>query len=727
MFLRASAVLAIRHTKAVLVTALVVAAFGAFFGAGAASRYTLVGLEDPGAGSSQANKLVERATGNEPLPGFIALFPTDAKPQKKATNANSAEPEIEQLTIALKIHRIEKEIKADPQVGEVRSALETGPNFVSRNRALTYITVQFRSDSEHAHVEAAQNLARKLSRLPNVKVGGSDLVTSQANSIINEDLRRAEILALPLLLVLLLWFFRGLIAAALPLILGGSAIVLTQAGLRIATDFIAISALVLAIVAALGIGLAIDYSLLIVSRFREELTRSPADVPGALERTMTTAGRTVLFSSLTVTAAFASLLLLPQPFFYSMGVGGSLVTMLVCLAALTILPAMLAWLGPRVNALAPARLQRSARALARPDLNGGWYRFAQLVMRRPLPVALGAAALLIAIAASTLGAKLIMPSMSTMPEFTSVRQVSNALSTKFKLEPNRVTEIVTVDATSRQLTDYRHELAHVPGVANTFPPEHLKRHVALMYVSSSYDPSSTAAQELVERIRALPTPFEAKVTGFTATFVDLKASLTRHLPMAALFIVLTTLLSIFLLTGSVVLPIKTLLMSALTASAAVGVLVLIYQHGFLHGITGFTHVGAVEITQMVALIAIVFGISTDYGVFTIDRIREMHSGGSSNREAIALGLERTGRITTTAALLLCVAVGSLITSRIIGAQEVSLGITVAVLLDATVVRALLVPALMCMLGELNWWCPAPLRRIHARVWASVSPQTPPVD
>jgi RND superfamily putative drug exporter len=726
VFLRASAVLAVRHTKAILVTAAIIAAFGAFFGAGAASRYTLVGLEDPSTGSSQANKLIEHATGNEPLPGFIALFPTDAKPEKK-TSANSAEPEIEQLTIALKIHRIEKEIKADPQVGEVRSALETGPNFVSRNRALTYITVQFRSDSEHAHVEAAQHLARKLSRLPGVEIGGSDLVTSQANTIIGEDLQRAELLALPLLLLLLLWFFRGLIAAALPLILGGSAIVLTQAGLRIATDFIAISTLVLAIVAALGIGLAIDYSLLIVSRFREELALTPTDVPKALERTVTTAGRTVLFSSLTVTAAFASLLLLPQPFFYSMGIGGTLVTMLVCLAALTILPALLALLGPRVNALAPARLQRSARALARPDLRGRWYRFAQLVMRQPLPVAIGAAALLIAIATSALGARLIMPSMSTMPEFTSVRQVSDALSTKFKLEPDRVTEVVTVGATSHQLRSYRHELASVPGVADTFPPEYLKRHVALMYVSSSYDPSSAAAQKLVERIRTLPTPFEAKVTGFTATFVDLKASLERHLPMAALFITITTLLSIFLLTGSIVLPLKTLLMSTLTASAAVGVLVLVYQHGFLHSITGFTNVGAVEITQSIALVAIVFGISTDYGVFTIDRIREMHSRGSGNREAIALGLERTGRITTTAALLLCVAVGSLITSRILGAQEVSLGITVAVLLDATVVRALLVPALMCMLGELNWWCPAPLRRVHARMWASASSQAPPTD
>lgn len=720
VFLRALAVLAARHTKAILATAAAVAAIGALFGAGATSHYTLVGLEDQSSGSSQANQLVQRATGNEANPGFIVLFPTGAKQEKAGTgSSNETKTLLEQLTIALKIHKIEKLIKADPQVGEVHSALETGPNFVSRNKALTYITVQFRSASEHAHIEAARHLAARLDRLPGVKLGGSDLVTLQANSILNEDFQHAQLLALPILLFLLLWFFRGLIAAALPLILGGSAIILTQAGLRLAADFMTISAFVLVIVAALGIGLAIDYSLLIVSRFREELVLTPS-VPQALERTMVTAGRTVLFSALTVIAAFASLLVLPQPFFYSMGVGGGLVTALVCVAALTVLPALLASLGTRVNSLAPTRLQRSARALARPDLNGGWYRFAMAVMRRPLAVTLAATAILVAVGAPAFGLKLIMPSMSTMPSFTSARQVSDALSTGFKIEPSRVTESVTVGATSQQLKSYRHELGRVPGVTQTFPPQYLKRRIALMYVSTSYSPSSARAQELVRRIRALSTPFETRATGFTAAFVDLKSSIARHLVMVALLITLTTLLSIFLMTGSIVLPIKALLMSTLTAAAAIGVLVLVFQEGFLRGLTGFANQGAIEITQPVVLIAIVFGVSTDYGVFLLDRIREMHSRGSSNQQAIALGLERTGRITTTAALLLCVAVGSLVTSRIVAAREISFGITVAVLLDATVVRALLVPALMRMFGELNWWSPAPLRRFHARIWGRLA-------
>jgi uncharacterized membrane protein YdfJ with MMPL/SSD domain len=722
VFLGRVAAFAARHTKAILVATIAIAAFGALFGAGAAGRFAPAGLEDPKSESSQANAQVARATRNEPSPGLVVLLPTGLKPKKPSAHTSETNVILEQLSVGIKIRRIEKILEADREVGKIRSALDAGLNLVSRDQTLTYITVQFHAGTEREHVEAAEHLAAKLEHIPGVKLSGTDLVTSQASKIISEDARHAELIALPILFLLVLWFFRGLIAAALPLILGGSAIALTSAGLRLASEFFSISALVLIVVTSLGIGLAIDYSLLIVSRFREELHQT-SDITEALERTMSSAGRTVLFSSLTVIAAFLSLLVLPQPFFYSMGLGGGLVTGVVCLAALIVLPALLALLGTRVNSFAPAWLQRSGQLVSKPVLTGRWYRFAMLVMRRPALVAIAAAALLIALGLPALGMKLTMPSVSTMPSSTSVRQVGDKLSADFKVDPNRTNEVVTVGATPKQDAQFRHQMAQLSGVSMVAPREHLGGRTDVLYVTSRQNATSNSAQTVVRQIRAMPHPFQTKVTGPSAGFIDLKSSLNSHLLLGALLVALTTCLTIFLMTGSVVLPPKTLLMNTLTAGASMGVLVLIFQNGFLSGLLGYPKAGSIEITQPVVLIAIVFGVSTDYGVFLIDRIREMHDAGASNEQSVALGLERTGRITTTAALLLCVAIGSLVTSRIVAAREIALGLSVAVLLDATVVRALLVPALMRILDERNWWAPAPLRRLHAWIWGKPLPSS----
>jgi uncharacterized membrane protein YdfJ with MMPL/SSD domain len=628
----------------------------------------------------------------------------------------------------LRIHQIEEEIQRYHAVGQIRSALDGGTRFVSRNGAFTYLTVQFRSASERAHVEAARHLQRLLANQPDIKLGGPALGAWQAAKIVEEDTRRAELLSFPILFLLSVWFFRGLVAAILPVILGASAILLTRASLRIATHMLPISALVLSLVTALGIGLAIDYSLLIVSRFREELALTTS-VPEALGRTLRTAGRTVMFSASTVIVALASLLVLPQQYFYSMGLGGGLVTLLVCGAALTVLPALLALLGPRVNALAPAWLQRSAQATAKPVLSGRWYRFATAVMRRPVTVAVAAMAVLLALGAPALGIHFTSPNSSVLPKSTSVRQVTDKLSSAFRINPERTVVVVTVGGTNAQLTRYWRKLAALRGTTSVTPFQHLKRGTGVIYLTSTGDVASTQAKRLVQRIRSMRVPFEVKVAGPTAAFVDLEASLEVHLLAVALLVVTATFLSIFLLTGSIVLPPKMLLMNALTAAAALGILVLVFQHGYLHGLFGFSSTGAIEIAQPVLLLAIVFGLSTDYGVFLIDRIREIHDSGVSNEQAIALGLERTGRITTTAALLLCVAIGSLVTSRIVNAREISLGIAVAVLIDAMIVRTLLVPALMRLLGEGNWWAPAPLRRLHVRILRRMAsqPQPRPLD
>lgn len=448
----------------VLGAAVVVAALAALFGAGLTRHLTPVGLIDDSSESGRANALIEHATGHESPPGVIALLSLgpSGHPRKGSVAAT-----MEELSKGFKVHQLEEAIESDRAVGEVRSALDVGDDFLSRNRSLAYLTVWFRAGSEQAHLAAARHLAHVLRHWPNLKLGGPDLGAVQALDIAEQEVREVELISFPIFLLLLIWFFRGLTAALLPMVLGGSAIILARAGLRLATGILPISALSFGFITALGLGLAIDYSLLIVSRFREEVELTP-DVPRALERTMATAGRTVLFSASTVVVALGSLLVLPQPYFYSMGLGGALVAALVCLAALTVLPALLALLGPRVNGLSPAWLQRSARATAQPVLGGRWYRLASAVMRRPVIVAVCACGLMLALGAPALGIKFSAPGASILPTSTSVRQVGDTLASDFKLNPEHIVEIVTIHATNGQLTRYRRALSTFP--ARSRPP-----------------------------------------------------------------------------------------------------------------------------------------------------------------------------------------------------------------------------------------------------------------
>lgn len=718
-----------RRARMLLAAAIAVAALAALLGTGVTKRLSPLGITNPSSQSTQADTLIGNATGAESPPGMIVLLNLGLPHHHR--KGSTAEL-MEGLARGFKIHQLEEAIKGDPAVKEVQSALDLGTALTSRDRSLTYLAVRFRAGSERKHVEDGLHLASRLRHWPRVKLGGPDIGVAQSNDVLEQDVQRGELLSFPILLLLSIWFFRGLVAALLPVVLGASAIVLTRASLSLVTHFVPVSSLVLGFVTALGIGLGIDYSLLIVSRFREELHRTP-NVHAAVTRAMATAGRTVMFSAATVATAMASLLVMPQQFFYSMGLGGVLVALLVCLAALTILPALLLLLGPRINALSPKWLQRSASATARPVLDGRWYRLATAVMRRPVVVAVCACTLMLALVAPALGIKLAaVGSASALPTSTSVRQVGDTLASQFKLYPEHAIEVVAAHATNSQLSRYRHTLERLPGEAAHTYFQRLKRHVAVMYIAATGDVPSAQAQRLVRRIRDVPTPFERRVGGPTANFIDLEATMTSNLPLVLILVMFTTSLAVFLLTGSVVLPPKTMLMNALTVAATLGVMVLVFQHGYLQGLLGYASPGGIAVVQPVLLIAIAWGLSTDYGVFLIDRIREIHDDGASNEQAIALGLERTGRITTTAALLLCVAIGSLATSRLPDARELSLGVVVAVLLDATVVRALLVPALMRLLGEANWWSPAPLRKLHRRImrrplpaYATQAAQPPP--
>jgi uncharacterized membrane protein YdfJ with MMPL/SSD domain len=687
--------LASRRPKRVVAFALLVSVVAAVGGASVADRLDPYAAEDPDTESVRADALLERAG----VGGGVDVVALVDTPRGAGSRAGRA-----------RVREVARQLRADPDVGRVVTFEQAGRGLVARDGRSTYVASTLRAGVDEN--DAGERLIDRLGDEPGLKLGGFAVASPQVNEQVSEDLARAELLAFPLLFVLSFLFFRSVVAAALPLLVGGMAIVLTMFGLRLGSELGSISVFALNVTTGLGLGLAIDYSLFMVSRYREELAKVG---PGteAIRRTLATAGRTVLFSSLTVAAAMGSLLLFPQRFLYSMGIGGMMVAALAGGVALLVLPAVLAALGPRVNALAPRRLQRAAEADARPAQSGFWYRLSHAIMRRPGRIATSAAVLLIALGIPFLGIKLTAVDASVLPESSGARQVDDALKRDFDVRRTTPVTLVARTAPGPALDRYLDDVRALPGVLEVAPP---RRAGELTLVDAvPRDPAmSDAGQETVGDIRGLDPAFEVLSRGQTANLVDLKQSLVDHLPGALAVLAGTTMLVLFLMTGSVLLPIKALLMNLLTMSATFGILVLVFQDGRLEGLLDYTSQGALEATQPIFLFAVAFGLSTDYGVFLLSRIKEARDAGTPNDEAVAVGLERTGRIVTAAALLFSVAVGAFATSQIVFIKELGVGTAVAVLIDATIIRALLVPSLMKLLGDWNWWAPRPLARLHAR-------------
>ena len=484
--------------------------------------------------------------------------------------------------------------------------------------------------------------------------------------------------------------------------------------LRVASEVGSISIFALNLVTGLGLGLAIDYSLFIVSRYREEIARTGPGLE-AMRRTMATAGRTVLFSSLTVAGALAALCVFPQRFLYSMGLGGSLVALIAAAIALIVLPAILALLGNRVNSLSPKFLQRRQSEETSAMDHGFWYRLSRYVMRVPGRIAIASASFLIVLGIPFFQIEFTSVDAQVLPEDASAHQVDDALRADFPPfhdSPVQIAVAGGADEAQRVAT----EAAELQGAAEVAKPRPLGEDVSVVEVVSADAPLTSQSQDLVDELRQIPG--DALVTGFTADYVDLQESLMDHLPLVLAIVALVTFVVLFLFTGSVILPLKQILMNFLGLSAVFGLMVLIFQDGRFEGLLDYNSQGGLEATQPLLLFAVAFGLSTDYGVFLLSRIKEARDGGASDSEAVAIGLERTGRIITAAALLFSIAIGAFVTSQIIFIKEVGLGTALAVLIDATIVRALLVPSLMELLGKWNWWAPAPLRRLHQKIGLS---------
>jgi uncharacterized membrane protein YdfJ with MMPL/SSD domain len=675
----------------------------AAIGGSVASRLDPYGADDPATETVKAKEQLQDA--GLRVPAVLAVV--ENAPVAKASSR-------------ARVEALERSVRRRADVKSVSGYYDThSPVFVSRDGKSSYFVVTLKPTEDKRWQEAGAAITKQLSARPGVVVGGAAVAQEQVNKQVEEDLRMAELLAFPLLFLLSLLFFRSLVASVLPLMIGGLAIVGTFLILRIASEFGSISIFALNLTTALGLGLAIDYSLFIVSRYREEIARSGPGL-AAMRRVLATSGRTVFFSSLTVAAALASLLVFPQRFLYSMGLGGALVALFAALISLTVLPAVLTMLGSRVNAGAPKFLQRRAEADTEVDENGFWYRLSRFVMRRPLPVATLSALLLIVMGLPFFGIKFDTVDPSVLPKSASARQAYDTVSNRFP--PFHETPIwIDVDGGGpKAAAAMAARVKHVPGVAEVLPPQRLRGGVTALQVISANPFVSDASQGTVKGIRALQPPPGATVLvgGASADFIDFQSSLSSHLPIALAIVIVATLVILFLMTGSVILPIKSLLMNFLNLSAVFGLLVLIFQDGRLEGFLNYSSPGAIEQTMPILLFAVAFGLSTDYAVFLLSRIKEARDNGASDSECVAIGLERTGRIVTAAALLFAVAMGAFATSQIIFIKENGVGTALAVLIDASIVRALLVPSLMELLGKWNWWAPAPLRRLHDRIGIS---------
>jgi uncharacterized membrane protein YdfJ with MMPL/SSD domain len=686
------------YPKRVIAVAVILFALAGFFGSGVADRLDPYSADDPDTESVIAQERLEDAGYRE----------TSAVVLIEGVNPESA-------TGAQRVEEVATTTAGVEGVRDVTGFLDTDdPAFVSRAGDTTYLAVTFEGTDDDEVQETGEMLVAALEDTDGVSVGGNAVAQQQVNEKVESDLQRAELIAFPILFLLSLLFFRSLVAAALPLLIGALAIVSTLLLLTVASELTSISIFALNLVTGLGLGLAIDYSLFVVSRYREEMARSGPGMT-ALRRTMATAGRTVLYSSLTVAAALAALTVFPQNFLYSMGIGGTLVALAAALISLTVLPAVLALLGERVNSLSPRFLQRRADFDSRPATEGFWYRLSRTVMRIPGRIALGSAAFLIALGIPFFSIEFTSVDAQVLPEDASARQVDSTLRAEFP--PYRDTPVqLAVTGDRARAEAIAEQAAELPGAAAVSRPQQVSGDLWSVDVVSSAPPLVGSSQDLVDSARELPG--ETLVTGFTAGFVDLQDSLVEHLPLVLALVAVATLAVLFLMTGSVILPLKQLVMNLLGLSAVFGILVLIFQDGRFEGLLGYTSQGGLESTQPLLLFAVAFGLSTDYGVFLLSRIKEARDGGASDSEAVAIGLERTGRIVTAAALLFCIAIGAFVTSEIVFIKQLGLGTALAVLIDATIIRALLVPSLMEMLGKWNWWAPAPLRRVHARLGLS---------
>jgi RND superfamily putative drug exporter len=686
--------------KRVLAVIGVLAVVAGVFGHDVEHHLLAAGFTDSASESEKATALLKDTLGYDANPGLMLVVrnPDGGRLDLRAPAVRS---EVASLNIELQDARHIGRVEGPVPARDGESAVLLG-----------HLDAQ---DVEAVGGESADDIkpVAKASSL-DVAVGGFVASFAEVNDQTRKDLTNAELIAFPALGFLLLLVFRSVIAAAIPLAIGFLSILGTFLFLRLMSEAVDTSLFALNISTGLSLGLAVDYALLMVTRYREEAERD-GHTREAHRRMVQSAGRAALFSGATVAVAMIALIALPQRFLYSLGVAGASVGLLSATTALLVVPSMLALLGKNIDKWSIRR----ARPLS--DESGGWYRLAHAVLRRPVVTAVLSLALLLGLASPLTGTVLTGPSAEAVPDSQPAYDANAYVSAHY---PRSVTEAVTVTVhgpvSDAQLAGFRRELAGIPDVTEVKPFGRASDTVAFANLALGDRALSERSQDVVRAVRGVAPPgtSDVLVSGNTARFIDQKESLADHAPLVLALVAAGTLLILFLLTGSVLLPLKTLLMNGFTLASVLGVLVLVFQEGFLSGLLGYSGPEAIEVTSLVFLSAVTFGLATDYAVLVVARIKEQHDAGVPNAEAVAHGIARTGRVISAAAAMIAVVFLAFAVSPVFFMKQIAIGMVFGVLIDATVVRALLVPALMRLLGDYNWWAPKPLRRLHGRIGIS---------
>ncbi|MFI6452012.1 MMPL family transporter [Streptosporangium amethystogenes] len=727
-----------RGRWSLLVLGTAFAVLAGYFGLGLFGRMSDGGFEDPGAESTSAAEWSQKWFGGN-SPDVVALY---THPTYEAADERF-EKDVREALRALPAEQVASTTTYwSTKAGEL----------VSEDRHSTYALITLRGGqlTKQSGYEKIRDELRSAPAGYTVKIGGRIPLLKDLNAQTGADLQQAEAISMPVLLVLLVMVFGSLVAAGLPLVVGLLSVAGALLLLRLLTEVTDVSVFSLNVVTMLGLGLAIDYSLFVLNAFREEIHRG-ASTEAAVVRTIATAGRTVAFSGLTVATSLSGLLLFPQMFLRSIGLGAAAVVLVAMVSAIVVLPALLAVLGPKVDAIKVMPDFGSRRG-------GTWHAIASSVMRRPVAYLLGVGLLLVALAAPFAHARFGSVDHRVLPEGFESRQVAEEINARFAknaLSPIEVIVLVERDLVGpmtasapgaltsevgtqrgpigvgnsgitpvtpvgpldvKVFAERLEALDHVTGVDVTGVSQNSG--AVRLAVRYDRDPMSDEARALVDRIRELPPEpnfQDVVVGGPTAAQLDLQASLRATLPWTALVVCLMTGLLLFAAFGSILLPVKAILMNVVSLGASFGVIVWAFQDGHLASVLGFTPTGSIEATITVLILAVVFGLSMDYELFLLSRVRAEWLRTGDNTVAVAVGLERTGGVITSAALLLLVVIGAFSTAGITIVKMLGVGMFVAIVVDATLVRALLVPATMRLMGEANWWLPSFLRGFHRRI------------
>ena len=687
-----------RHKKSVLSIFLLTTILAGAIGSQVFSRFDSGGYSDPGSDSVKVWEYLED-TFKVKDPAVVLVV--DAKDKS-----------VDDPAVVAQAQQIESEVRNESSVESVISYWSAGgaPSLKSKDGTSAFIFVYLKS-TDFTEIDKAGGYFQDKYDGPKGDVeifaSGGAVFANAINGRIQDDLKLSEAISIPLTFLLLILVFGAMAASAMPLVVGITAILGTFFALYLLTFVTDVSVFALNLTTGLGLGLGIDYALLVVNRFREELQKGLSN-EDAIVNTLRTAGKTVFYSGLTVVLTLISLTFFPQNFLKSMGYSGAIVVSLAVVGALIPLPAILALIGKKVD---KGVVRKGG---IKPKDDGRWSQLARFVMKRPITVVTASSLVLFLLIAPVANIKFSQVDSRVLPKDDRALIASEFIANEFPGQESNPIEFIFPNGASQSeaIASYAVALAQVPGVTRVGTPETVGEIVRLVAVHSM-PPRTPEGEDLINRIRDLDSPNGTLVGGIAADYADTQSAIAETLPLVAGWIIVTVLLLLFLFTGSVLLPIKAIILNFASLAATMGVLTWIFIDGNFTFLVGdFINTGALDTSTIVIVAVVAFGLSMDYEVFLLSRIKEEHDAGKSNVESVAYGLQKSARIITAAAFILAVVFAAFIISGVTSIKMMGFGVAFAILLDATLIRAFLVPALMRLFGEWNWWAPRALKRFQ---------------